>query len=111
MAKRLQRRYLSNEEKVAIIRQHLVEGVTVSDLAEKHKVEPSLIYRWEKHLFENGATVFGPKPKEAQSDKVEAQVHQLHEKLRRKDEVISELLEEHTALKKNLNGELYKENG
>ena len=106
MGKRTQRRYLSNEEKVAIIRAHLMEGVAVSDLSDKHDLEPSLIYRWEKQLFENGAMVFGPKPKEGKSDKTDARIEQLQEKLRRKDEVIAELLEEHTALKKNLSGEL-----
>lgn len=106
MGKRTQRRYLSNEEKVAIIRSHLMEGVAVSDLADKHDLEPSLIYRWEKQLFENGAVVFGPKPKEGKSDKTEARIEYLQEKLRRKDEVIAELLEEHTALKKNFSGDL-----
>jgi transposase-like protein len=107
MSKRQQRRYLSNEQKLAIVREHLVEGISIADLADKHHVEPSLIYRWQRQLFENGAVAFGPKPKDrSKPDKSESRVKHLEERLRRKDEVISELLEEHTALKKSIDGEL-----
>ncbi|NOT00928.1 MAG: transposase [Phycisphaerales bacterium] len=53
-----QRRHFTGREKVAILRRHLVEGVAVSDLCEEHGIHPTLLYRWQKDWFEQGAVVF-----------------------------------------------------
>jgi uncharacterized protein YjbJ (UPF0337 family) len=52
------RRQFSPHQKVAILRAHLVEHVPVSDLCDKHKLHPTLFYRWQKAFFENGAAAF-----------------------------------------------------
>jgi transposase len=52
------RRHYSPEQKVAILRQHLIEQVPVSELCEKHQIHPTLFYQWQKSFFENGATAF-----------------------------------------------------
>jgi len=60
-----------------------------------------VFYRWQQQLFENGASVFAPRARSARdplADKVKA----LEEKLTRKNEVLSELMEEHVMLKKEL---------
>jgi transposase-like protein len=91
-------------EKVAILRKHLLEKVPVSDACEQAGLNPTLFYRWLKIFFENGEAAFEKtaprKQKAAEAEKIVA----LEAKLRRKDEVLSELMEEHVALKKELGG-------
>ena len=92
------------EEKVAILKRHLVDHVPVSDLCDQYHLQPTVFYRWQREFFENGATAFETVRKGAtdqQSRKIEA----LEKKLLSKNEVLSELMEEHIKLKKNL-GEL-----
>ena len=102
-----QRRHFTGQEKVAILRRHLVEKVPVSDLCEEHGIHPTLFYRWQKDWFEQGAVVFdtararngsGKRSEDVAAQRIAA----LQDKLRRKDEVLSELMEEHVALKKSL---------
>ena len=54
MSKRIRKRFTS-QEKIAILRLHLLEGTPVSDLCDKHGIGPSMFYRWQKDFFENGA--------------------------------------------------------
>ena len=101
------RRHFTGQEKVAILRRHLVEKVPVSDLCEEHRLHPTLFYGWQKSFFENGAAVFDtPKNRNGSAKRSEDAAAQriaaLQDKLRRKDEVLSELMEEHVALKKSL---------
>ena len=51
---RKQRRSFSAEQKVAVVRRHLVEGVPVSDLCDEQQISPTQFYQWQKQLFENG---------------------------------------------------------
>ena len=53
MSTRRQRRF-SPEQKVAIVRRHRLEQVPVSDLCDEHSIHPTVFYRWQKQLFENG---------------------------------------------------------
>ena len=98
------RRKFTGTEKVAILRRHLVEHVAVSKLCEEMGLQPTQFYQWQKQFFENGAAAFerNGKPK---FDKSDAKVVALEAKMQRKNEVLSELMEEHVALKKEL-GEL-----
>jgi transposase len=100
-----ERRHFSGEEKVKILRLHLLEGKAVSDLCEQFKINPSLFYQWQRSFFENGARAFeGSGPGRSES-KLAKQVEVLETRLQRKHEVLSELMEEHIRLKKDL-GEL-----
>ncbi len=93
------------EEKVAILRRHLVEHVPVSDLCEELGLQPTVFYRWQKEFFENGAAAFRHPRQSHRPSALEKKLHFLEEKLQRKNEVVAELMEEHVKLKKNL-GEL-----
>ena len=98
-----QRRHFADHEKVAILKRHLVEKVPVSDLCDELKLHPNQVYDWLKKFFENGHLAFanGRKAKgveEAQQAKIE----RLEAKLVRKNEVMAELMEAHTELKKSL---------
>jgi hypothetical protein len=46
----INRRLFSPEQKVAILREHLVEGRAVSDLCEKHRIHP-VFYQWQRQFF------------------------------------------------------------
>ena len=96
-----QRRRFSAQEKVAILRQHLVEKVAISEVCDRYGLNPTVFYRWQKELFEKGAQVFENR-QERPRRQCEAQVQALQAKLARKDEVIGELMEDHVRLKKSL---------
>lgn len=95
------RKHYTPEEKVSVLRRHLVEKVPVSDLCQELKLQPTVFYRWLKEFFENGAVAFRREfDRESKSDK--ERIAALEEKLKNKNEVLSELMEEHVALKKSL---------
>jgi transposase len=56
-----QRKHCAPEEKVAILRRHLLEQVPISELCDKHGLQPTVFYRWQKEFFENGTAAFQPK--------------------------------------------------
>jgi transposase len=99
-----QRKHYTAEEKVAILRRHLLEGTAVSVLCDELGLQPTVFYRWQKEFFENGAAAFQAKGRsdhQAEQERIEF----LEKKIQRKDEVLAELMAEHIALKKEL-GEL-----
>jgi transposase-like protein len=98
-----QRKHYSPEEKVSNLRRHLVEKVPISDLCQELKLQPTVFYRWLKEFFENGAAAFRGQP-DAESKHDKQRMAALEEKLKAKNEVLSELMEEHVALKKSLGG-------
>ena len=73
---RKERKHFTPEEKVAILRRHLVDKVPVSELCEELSLRPTVFYRWQKELFENGAAAFQsqerphPSRGEAETDRV-----------------------------------------
>jgi transposase-like protein len=100
MAKR-KRRLHTPEEKVAILRLHLIEKQSVSDICEEHKINPNLFYRWQKEFFENGAAAFSVN-KSRKEDTRDAKINELEAKLADRDEGIAELMMDHVKLKKKL---------
>ena len=102
---RKQRRHFTPEQKASIIREHLLDKVPVSDLCDKHGLQPTVFYRWQKELFENGPVIFRHKNSKSPHKKLEHKVNTLEEKLAHKDSVIAEIMADHIQLKKEL-GEL-----
>ena len=95
-----ERRHFSPQQKVAIVKEHLVDGVSISDLCDRHHLQPTQFYLWQKQLFENGAAAFERKTKASGPTPAERQVEALRAKLVTKNEVIAELMEENVRLKK-----------
>ena len=98
------RKHYTGEEKVAVLRRHLLEQEPISKLCDELGLQPTVFYRWQKEFFENGAAAFqakGHTDQQAERDRIEY----LEKKIQRKDEVLAELMSEHIALKKEL-GEL-----
>jgi transposase-like protein len=96
-----QRRQFSPEQKIKILREHLLEKTPISEVCEKHQLTPTQFYQWQKTFFENGASAFARTDGRA-SRQAEQRVAQLEDKLKRKDEVIAEIIAEHILLKKSL---------
>ena len=99
-----QRKHYAPEEKVAILRRHLLEQVSISELCHKHGLQPTVFYRWQKEFFENGAAAFEQKARPNHSAEQE-RIAYLEKKIQTKDQVLAELMAEHIALKKEI-GEL-----
>src|SRR5450756_3031868 len=98
-----QRKHYTPEEKVAILRRHLVEGVPISDLCDEMGLQPTVFYRWQKELFENGAAAFQSQERpQRQGEEKQKRIEFLEKKVQTKDEVLAELMAEHIALKKHL---------
>jgi transposase len=97
------RRHFSGHDKVAILKRHLLEKTLISTLCDEFDLHATQIYAWLKEFFENGHAAFdnGRKSKAEEHSK-DQKIEQLEAKLVRKNEVLSELMEEHTLLKKNL---------
>ena len=98
---RRNRRRFSAEDKVRVLKRHLVDKEAVSDVCEQVGIQPTQFYQWQRQFFENGAAAFERKSAKKKSREAE-RVHLLESKLRKKDEVISELMEDHVKLKKEL---------
>ena len=105
MAKR-SRRQFTTEQKVAILKRHFVDKVPISTLCDEYKLQPSVLYHWQRQVFENmgaifeGATGAGRPP--SREKQLAARVEQLEAKLAKKDGVIAEISAEDVQLKKEL---------
>jgi transposase-like protein len=96
-----QRRTFTAQEKVSVLRRHLLEKVPVSTLCDECGLNPTVFYRWQQELFENGAAAF-ERRSDSRECKLEETIQALTAKLAHKDEVIAEIVEAHVALKKSL---------
>lgn len=96
-----QRKNYTPEEKVSILRKHLVEGTPVSELCDQYQLQPTVFYRWQKQFFEKGAVVFEG-GKEGETAALKRTITKLEEKIATKNEVLGELMEDHIELKKSL---------
>ncbi len=94
------KRYLP-EKRVEIMKQHLLEKKTLSDVCDAHGIHPTMYYRWLKELLSNAIYAFG-KGKDRERQEWKNKALELEKKLAPKNEVLSELMEEHVALKKVL---------
>lgn len=90
------RRHFTGAQKLAILREHLIEKVPISDVCQKHDLQPTLFYLWQKKLFEDGAVVFETKAATSRQQNAEAQkIQALEAKVQQKNEVLAELMGEH----------------
>ena len=107
MAKR-KRRIHSTEQKAEILRRHMVDKISVSDLCDEYKIQPSVFYGWQKQLVDNLAVALEATSGKRSRREVtrETQLARENETLRaklvKKEHVIAEISEEYVALKKEL---------
>ena len=94
------RKQYTAEEKVAILKRHLVDNIAVSDLCDEHDLHPNVFYRWQHQFFEGGAAAFEQETSGALG-RLKRKVAALEERLARKDAVLAEITEEYVRCKKN----------
>jgi transposase len=97
------RRHHSPEDKVRILRLHLLEGRPISEICEAEGIHPTQFYQWQKTFFEKGSAAFeGGRSPSRVFGQNERKVEALESKLRRKDEIIAEIMEDLVRTKKEL---------
>jgi transposase len=96
------RRKFTAEQKAAVLREHLVDRVSVADLCDRHALKPTQFYRWQKEMMENLVGLFERRGRASKGSALEQQVEGLRAKLARKDAIIAEIMEEYVAVKKTL---------
>ena len=98
------RRHFTPEQKVSILREHLLDKVPISEVCDRHRIAASHFYLWQKEFFENGHRAFAANGRRQRhiEDARAQRIEVLEAKLQRKDGVIAELMEEHVELKKSL---------
>ncbi len=102
---KMNRRKFSADEKVKILRKHLIEKVPISEVCDQHGIKPTQFYQWQKQFFENGTAAFEKGKddlKDRQCRNLARKISRLESKLANKDEVIAEIMESHVQLKKSL---------
>lgn len=103
MSKR-KRRQFSAEEKLRVLRLHLLEGRPVSEVCDESGIHPTMFYQWQKTFFENGAAAFENRGRGRTQSAQQEAVERLEQRIRHKDEVLAEIAAEMVRLKKELGG-------
>lgn len=98
---RKKRKHYSPEEKVRLLKEHLVNGIAVSQICDENKLQPTVFYRWQRQFFEQGAAAF-ENDQNKERARLEKKIASLEEKVAKKNEVLGELMEAHIDLKKSL---------
>lgn len=96
-----QRKSHSAEFKVRVIRELIEFQRGVTDISKEFNIHPNLIYKWRKEFIENAEVIF---TKSRSDERNSAAMQSLESKLRDKDAIISELVEENLKLKKKYSG-------
>lgn len=99
------RKHHSAVKKVEILREHLENQVPISELSRRFGLNPNLIHKWKKQLFESGVEVFSRNNEKAQQGQ-NARIGLLEEKIKDRDSLIAEIMADNIRLKKKLNGEI-----
>ena len=94
------RRYFSPREKVQILKLHLLDKLPVSEVCQKYDLQPTVFYRWQTQFFENGEKAFTQE--QSKEKPLQKKLAQMEAKLAARNEVVSELMEAHLKLKKDL---------
>ena len=97
-----EKRKFTAEFKVRVLRENLENQIPLGKICEQYNISPSLFYLWKKELFSGALETFSKK-KNIKSD--QGKIIRLEEKLKDKDSLISEIVEDNLRLKKKLNGE------
>ena len=89
--------------KVGVLKRHLQKKEPISSLCEELGVTPGAVYQWQETLFARGHICFDSKMgRPVDAKKQERLLNDLENKLKVKNQIISELMEELLLEKKQL---------
>lgn len=80
-----QRKHLSAEKIMMMLREYLENRVPIGELTDKYPIHVNDIYRWKKQLFEKGTELFSGQ-NGRKTSKEEERIKQLEEKLRQRED-------------------------
>lgn len=78
----------------------MLDKEPISKLCDELGLQPTVFYRWQKELFENGASAFEQKARPNHSAEQDRIAYR-EKKIQTKDEVLAELMAERVALKRD----------
>ena len=97
------RRHFTPAEKLSHLKRNLLEDVSVSSICDEFDIKPTQFYQWKKQFFDNGEAAFARShTKNKAQERQQQRMTKLEERLRKKDEIIAIITEEHFQLKKDL---------
>ena len=50
-----ERRHWTSDDKIKLLRRHLIEKVPISKICDEARLAPSMFHRWQEQLFVNAA--------------------------------------------------------
>jgi transposase-like protein len=77
----INRKHYSPEEKVVILKKHLLDQVPISTICDEYHLQPTVFYRWQKEFFENGAAAFQRQVRPQRGDRQSQRIEELETKL------------------------------
>jgi transposase-like protein len=92
---------VSDADKVKILKRHLLEKVTVSELCDENSIAPSVFYKWQSKLFDNAEEALRSSRKQPTITKEQERIQLLERRLQQREEALAELMTERLALKKS----------
>lgn len=96
-------KYFSAEDKVKILKEHMLGEVPVSNLCEKYGINADTFYEWQNLLFEGAIQNFEHKKRGSKKTKKQIErIDTLEKKIAKKDSALKELLKLHIDLKRKL---------
>ena len=73
-------RQFTAEQKVSILREHLLEKKPISEVCAAHELQPSVFYDWQRKFFENGPAAFS-ETSDREKQRLQEQVAALQQRL------------------------------
>jgi len=109
----MRKKRYSSEEKTIILREHLENQHSVSELAEKYGIHPNAIYQWKKQMFETAPTKLSKQNKQSEKkqSRLLSRIAELEATLSKRESLIAELVEDNIYLKKKTAGGILINNG
>jgi len=94
----------SAEDKLSILKLHLVDNISVSDLCDLYSIQPSDFFSWQRQLFQQGTSAFGIKHSSEvrQVSGARHRTDRLESQMESNNDRILELLDEQVRLRKQL---------
>jgi transposase-like protein len=95
---------VSAKQKVAIVKEHLVNRVPLQELCRRYGIQPDQYNQWQAQLFDRGSAAFDDHNNSNDSDNSAADDRKLQEleaKLAAKNEMMTQIMEEYLSSKKD----------
>ena len=96
---RKKRKNYTGDEKVSILRRHLLDGEAISELCDKYELKPTVFYRWQKEFFDGGAVAFN-RERKGEAKRLQGQIKILENELQQRNEVLAEITAEYVRCRK-----------